>query len=287
MQYRTMKKTFIEQIKAKWAENKYVSVGLDPVWEKIPEHLRNGKSYGDPRVLFQFCREIIDATKDLVNSYKPNSAFFEAYGPQGIEALKDVCDHIHNTTEVPIILDFKRGDIGSTNEGYVTFAFEYLQADAVTVHPWLGKEAMKPFLDRKEKGIIVLCKTSNEGSDQFQNLMTDQKVPLYMHVAKTVNEDWNTNGNCMLVVGATYPAELQAVRATVPHLGILVPGIGAQGGDIEAALNAGLITGSKDGLIINSSRGIIYASASIDFAIAAREETSKLNEHIILCLEKR
>ncbi len=273
---------FINAVGHKWAENKFVCVGLDPVWGKLPQHLTSdSEKEGDPDVIFQFCKGIIDATKDIANSFKPNTAFYEAYGTDGMIALERVCEYIQATTDVPIILDFKRGDIGNTNLGSARFAFDVLGVDAVTVQPYLGKVAMQAFLDHADKGIIVLCKTSNEGSDevQSQSLGVDG-VKLYEYVAKQVSDTWNANNNCLLVVGATYPKELADVRAIVGDMPILVPGIGAQGGNLETTLRAGLIPGTLGGLIINSSRGIIYASSGEDFPDAARAEIQKLNDEI-------
>ncbi len=179
---------------------------------------------------------------------------------------------------IPVILDAKRADIGNTNEGYAKFAFDFLSADAITLHPYLGKEALKPFLERKERGIIILCRTSNSGAGEFQDLTIKEK-PLYKIIAENVTKDWNYNGNCGLVVGATYPAELEIVRHIVGGMPILIPGIGVQGGDVEKTVKAGV---DKEGLnaVINSSRGIIFASSNEDFAQKAREETEKLKNEI-------
>lgn len=201
-----------------------------------------------------FNKAIIDATCDLVCAYKPNSAFYEARGVEGITELKKTCDYLRKTyPEIPIILDAKRGDIGNTNEGYVTYAFDYLGADAITLHPYLGREALQPFLDRKDKGCIILCKTSNPGAGEFQDVGL-----LYQRVAKNVVKTWNSNGNCMVVVGATYPKDLAIIRRIVGNMTILVPGIGSQGGDIEKTVKAGMDSKGK-GLIISSSRFIIFA----------------------------
>jgi orotidine-5'-phosphate decarboxylase len=258
--------------------NSLVCVGLDSQVEKIPAHIRNGNS---PQ--FTFNKSIIDATHDLVCAYKPNSAFYEAFGSNGIAELKMTCDYLHNTyPEIPIILDAKRADIGSTNEGYAAFAFDYLGADAITLHPYLGRAALQPFLDREDKGCIMLCRTSNPGAGEFQDLsvqIANQSTKLYLHIAKKVSEEWNTNGNCLLVVGATYPDELSEVRAVAKDMTFLVPGIGAQGGDIKKTLVAGL-NSQHAGLIINSSRGIIFASDGKDFASRARQETEKLKSQI-------
>jgi orotidine-5'-phosphate decarboxylase len=243
--------------------NSLVCVGLDADVEKVGK----GKSQ------FLFNKAIIEATKDLVCSYKLNSAFYEAIGHKGIEDLRKTCEYLKtNYPEIPIIIDAKRADIGNTNEGYVQFIFTHLMADAVTVHPYLGYEAIRPFLNQLDKGIIVLCRTSNPGAGEFQDLNV-KGTPLYEIVAKRVARKWNANGNCLLVVGATYPKELSQVRRIVGQkMFFLVPGIGAQGGDIKATLKAGL-NKKKTGLIINSSRSIIFAKDP-------RRETEKLRDQI-------
>lgn len=249
-------------------------VGLDPDTSKLPEPFRGSN---DP--LFGFNKAIIDATADLVCAFKPNSAFYEARGADGIYELKKTCDYVKEYyPDIPIILDFKRGDIGNTNDNYVKFAFDYLGVDAVTIQPYQGRTALQPFLDRKDKGIIVLCKMSNEGSGEFQDLEAGG-AKLYLQVAGNVAKDWNSNGNCLLVVGATYPEELAEVRSRVGDMTILVPGVGAQGGDIEATLKAGL-NSAGGGLIINSSRAILYASGGDDFADAAHAAAAKTREDI-------
>ena len=253
--------------------------------EKLDRIIKKNKSLvcvGLDQNQFLFNKTIIEATHDLVCSYKLNTAFYESIGHEGINALKDTCDYLRQKyPEIPIIIDAKRGDIGNTNKGYVQFVFTYLGADAVTVHPYLGEEAIRPFLDQKNKGIIILCKTSNPGSDEFQNLQVSipslhdrakMVRPLYQIVAENVTKKWNKNKNCMLVVGATYPDELRQVRKIVGDMTLLVPGIGAQGGDLEATLKAGL-NSKKQGLIINSSRGIIFAKNP-------REEAEKLRDEI-------
>ncbi len=241
---------------------------------KLPEHVRNGEH---PQSTFN--KAIIDATFDLVCAYKPNTAFYESRGSVGIEALKRTCDYIkENYPEVPIIIDAKRADIGNTNEGYCKFVFEYLGADAITLHPYLGKEAVKPFLDRKDKGCIVLCKTSNPGSGEFQDLLINE-VPFYKIIAKNVSQEWNYNNNCSLVVGATYPEELAEVRSIVGSMPILIPGVGAQGGDIEKTVKAGKDVNGKNA-IINAGRSIIFASSALDYAQAARKEAEVLKNSI-------
>lgn len=260
--------------RAMTAKNSLVCVGLDSDIGKIPEHLR-----GQKNPVFAFNKAIIDATHDLVCAYKPNSAFYEGLGEEGIKELQMTCDYIRGTyPEIVLILDAKRGDIGNTNAGYVRFAFDTLGVDAITLHAYLGQEAMKPFLERMDKACIFLCRTSNPGAGEFQDLVVDGE-PLYLRVARNIATKWNANKNCMLVVGATYPEELAKVRAIAGDMTFLVPGVGAQGGDVEKIVKAG--KNSKGaGMIINSSRGIIFASDGEDFAQAARRETEKLRNEI-------
>lgn len=235
----TTNQTFLNKLKGKWGENKFVCVGLDK---------------GD----FEFNKNIIDQTFDLVCAYKPNAAFYEAAGIKGLEALKQTIDYIHQKdADITVILDAKRGDIESTNEAYAKAILDDLGVDAITIHPYLGKEAAEPFLQRIDKGIIVLVRTSNPGAGEFQDLIVEGK-PLYQVVAEHVANDWDTNGNCAVVVGATYPEELKKVREIVGDMSILVPGIGTQGGDLENTIKNGL-NSEKQGLIISSSRGIIFA----------------------------
>jgi orotidine-5'-phosphate decarboxylase len=266
---------FIEKLEnCSKKNNSLVCVGLDSDISKLPDVILKEKHQQ-----FSFNKAIIDATHDLVCAYKPNIAFYESRGLPGIEAIKLTCDYLRQTyPEIPLILDAKRADIGNTNEGYAKFAFDYLGVDAITLHPYLGKEALKPFLDRNDKGCIILCKTSNPGAGEFQDLEANHK-PLYQIVAENVVHDWNYNQNCLLVVGATYPDELKQVRKIVGEMMLLVPGIGAQGADLEKTLKAGL-TQQKSGLIINSSRVIIFASNGIDFAKVAQNETIKLKNAI-------
>jgi orotidine-5'-phosphate decarboxylase len=280
--------TFQEKLDKIVKKNKsLVCVGLDSDINKISS---GKKSYpiSTPTEqylsLLSFNKTIIEATADLVCSYKLNTAFYEAIGHEGINALKDTCDYLKKKyPETPIIIDAKRADIGNTNKGYVQFIFTYLSADAVTVHPYLGEEAIRPFLDCKDKGIFILCKTSNPGSGEFQNLefkvqnseLKAKKIEkLYQYIAYQVAHNWNKDKNCMLVVGATYPDELSQVRKIVGDMTLLIPGIGAQGGDLEATLKAGL-NSKKQGLIINSSRGIIFAKNPREEAMKLRNEINK------------
>lgn len=259
--------TFLEKLAARAAKaNSLLCIGLDPDPSKIPNQLS----------LLDFNKAIIDATAEFACAFKPNSAFYEAHGADGIEALRQTCAHIQTTyPEIPIILDFKRADIGNTNDQSAAFAFDYLGADAVTVQPYFGQEAVQPFLDHTDKGIIVLCRTSNPGAEEFQDLDVGSKK-LYLQVAENVSTKWNGNSNCLLVVGATNPEELAEVRRVVgEEMYLLVPGIGAQGGDIEATLKAG-----GDKLIINSGRAILYAGDGDDFAEAAAPEARKTRDEI-------
>jgi orotidine-5'-phosphate decarboxylase len=255
--------------------NSLVCIGLDSDMAKIPPSVKSR----NPQFLFN--KTIVDATHGLVCAYKPNSAFYEANGMEGIGELKKTCDYIREKyPEIVIILDAKRADIGNTNEGYARFVFDWLGADAITLHPYLGREALKPFLDRKEKGSIILCRTSNPGAGEFQDLLLGQKgKPLYQIIAEQVVTQWNVNDNCALVVGATYPLELSIVRRMVGSMPLLIPGIGAQGGDIEATTKAGVDQRGANAMI-NSSRGIIFASNGKDYAIRAREETMILRDTI-------
>lgn len=286
-----MGRNFMDLLKARWAKNAFVCVGLDSEYEKIPEAARKQKAGGLGDIMdsiFNFNAAIVDTTADLVCAYKPNIAFYEAYGLEGIQALIATIRYIRaSAPEIPIILDAKRADIGNTNNGYAKMAFDTLCVDAITVHPYLGREALKPFLDRKDKGVIVLCRTSNKGAEEFQDLavktmeigggdgVVTLHTPLYQLIANHVANDWNENGNCAVVAGATYPEELARIRRIVGDMPILIPGIGTQGGDVEKTVKAGK-SSDGSGMIVNSSSGIIFASKGDDFAEAARRETEKL-----------
>jgi len=250
-----------------------VCVGLDTDLDKVPKHLLKED---DP--IFAFNRSIIDSTSDLVCAYKPNLAFYEVFGSRGWEALKKTCDYIPR--QIPIILDGKRGDIGNTARMYARAVFETLGGDAVTVNAYMGKDALLPFLEYEDKCSFVLCLTSNQGAQDFQ-LSQVEGQPLYEIVARKV-VDWNEKGNCGLVVGATYPEQLKGIRETAASLPILIPGVGAQSGDLESTVRFGT---DKNGelAIINSSRAILYASSGEDFAEKARSETAKLRDSINRC----
>lgn len=210
---------------------------------------------GLDQVEFEINKRIVDATADLVCAYKPNLAFYEALGAHGWLQLEKILQYIREVNAaIPIIADAKRGDIDNTNKGYVKAIFDDLSCDAITVNPYLGGQALLPFLERADKGVIVLCRTSNIGSGELQDLVVNGK-PLWQIVAEKVSKDWNTRGNCLLVVGATYPDELKRVREVVGEMTLLVPGIGAQGGDVHTAVTNGVNSVGR-GMIINSSRAI-------------------------------
>jgi orotidine-5'-phosphate decarboxylase len=267
-----------ELLAGHFAAGRHLAVGLDTDPERIPDPVAPGAAPGE-RVV-EFNRAIVAATADLAAAYKPNSAFYEALGDEGFRALEETVATIRNAApEAAVILDAKRADIGSTNAGYVASAFDRLGVDAITVHPYLGGEALAPFLARQEKLVFVLARTSNPGAGEFQDLVADD-LPLYRHVARTVANDWNGAGNCGLVVGATYPEELRAVREDVPpEMPILIPGAGSQGGDVAAAVAANREAGS-DAYLINASRSIAYASSGEDFAAAARAAARSLDAEI-------
>lgn len=291
-------RNFREMLEAQWVKGNFVCVGLDSELAKIPESMRRSDTAS---TIFYFNAAIVDATKDAVCAYKPNIAFYAAHGGDGLKALRETILHIRaKAPGVPVILDAKRADIGNTNAGYVQEAFENLKADAITVYPYLGAEALQPFLERADKGVIVLCRTSNPGAGEFQDLPVaiDSEegqslgvafglepkqygyvAKLYQHVAWRVTHKWNKNDNCALIVGATYPQELAEVRKIVGDMPILIPGIGAQGGDVEKTVLAGRDSRGW-GMIINSSQGIIFASSGKDFAEAAGRETLKLRDLI-------
>lgn len=247
-----------------------VCVGLDSAYERLPEWFRV-----QDLPQFAFNRWVIEQTHPYVTAYKPNIAFYEARGEEGLSALEATVRYLREQhPDIVTICDAKRADIGSTNQGYVTAIFDRMGFDAVTLNPYLGREALAPFLARADKACIVLARTSNPGAGELQDLMVDG-VPLWQVVARQVHDAWNALGNCMLVAGATYPDELRQIRATVGEMTLLVPGIGAQGGDIEATVRAGL-NASRRGMIINSSRGVIFAD---DPAAAARDLRNAINRY--------
>ncbi len=285
-------RNFRAMLEAKWDAGKFVCVGLDSEFGKIPKsaHRSGNESEVDvANTIVAFNRAIVEATKDLVCAYKPNAAFYEAHGPDGLVALhRTIVDIRALAPDVPVIFDAKRADIGNTNNGYAMEAFDFLRADAITVHPYFGAEALQPFLARAEKGVIVLCHTSNKGAGELQDVDVSGDVvpggymPLYKYIAHRVAREWNRNGNCALVVGATYPDQLREVREVVGDMPILIPGVGKQGGDVEKTVAAGKDSRGR-GMVINSSSGVIFASKESDFAEAARAETEKLHHLINQC----
>lgn len=272
---------FVTALQHRWRDaNSLVCVGLDPEPAKFP-----GKFAHDPDAVFTFCRDIVDATAEYACSFKPQIAHFAALSAE--DALQRLIAHIHaNHPGIAVILDSKRGDIGSTAQHYATEAFDRYAADAVTANPYLGRDSVQPFLDRADRGVVILCRTSNPGAGDLQDLLVQAENsaarPLYQHVAEKVARDWNQHGNCALVVGATWPEQLREVRAIVGDLPFLVPGVGAQGGDVEAVVtNARTADGT--GLIVSSSRAILYASNGDDYAeaaaLAARSLRDEINRH--------
>lgn len=272
-----MTHTFMQALRARWqSADTLVCVGLDPEPAKFPARFAN-----DPDAVFAFCRDIANATAEYACAFKPQIAHFAALGAE--DALQRLIAHLHATHPgVPVILDAKRGDIGSTAQRYVAEAFERFGADAVTVNPYLGRDSVQPFLDRSDKGVVILCRTSNPGAADLQDLPiahAGATRPLYQHVAETIARDWNDHGNVSLVVGATWPEQLREVRAIVGDMPFLVPGVGAQGGDVEAVVTHAK-TADGIGLMVSSSRAILYASNGDDYADAAAREARTLRDAI-------
>ncbi|HPO20650.1 MAG TPA: orotidine-5'-phosphate decarboxylase [Rubrivivax sp.] len=248
--------------RAQQANHSMLCVGLDPEAAKFPLAWR-----GDAARIFDFCAAIVDATKDVVCAFKPQIAYFAAQRAE--DQLERLIEHIHRTApSVPVILDAKRGDIGATAEQYAREAFERYRADALTLSPFMGFDSLEPYLAYEGKGLILLCRTSNPGGSELQAQRLDSGDRLFEHIARLAAGPWNAGGRLGLVVGATYPQEIARVRELAPTLPLLIPGIGAQGGDAEATVRAGW---RADGpIIVSSSRAILYASAGTDFAGAAR-----------------
>jgi len=268
--------TFCERLVQAIEKNRsLLCIGLDPDLERFPEGVAR-----DPEGIVAFNRAIVEATADLVCAYKPNLAFYLAHGAAGIAALAEIRHLV--PPDIPVILDAKLGDIASTSAAYARAVFETLGFDAVTVHPYLGSEALEPFLAARERGVFVLIRTSNPGATELQDVPVGESgEPLYLWLADRVRE-WNERcGNLGLVVGATYPVDLALVRQRCPELPILAPGVGAQGGDLEEAVRAGLAEGTGP-LIVAVSRSVLYASSGPDFAEAARATAQRLRDAIEL-----
>ena len=273
--------TFIESLNAAWeCNNSLLCVGLDPDPAKFPAQFKN-----KPNAVFDFCASIVDATADLVCCFKPQIAYFAAQRAE--DQLEALIAHIHaKHPGTPVILDAKRGDIGSTAEQYAVEIFERYKADAITVNPYMGRDSVDPYLAYPDKGVILLCRTSNPGGSDLQFLdvgTAEQPEKLYERVARLVASEWNSTGQCALVVGATFPGEIARVREIVGDMPLLVPGIGAQGGDVEATVRAGRTNKGQApgrGLMINSSRAILYAGKGEDFASAARRVAQETRDTI-------
>jgi orotidine-5'-phosphate decarboxylase len=269
---------FINKLNAAWRSNdSLLCVGLDPDIARFPAHLRE-----HPDGIVEFCKAIIDATADLACAFKPQIAYFAALGAE--DQLEAICAYLRERyPHIPLVLDAKRGDIGATAHQYAREAYERYGADAVTVNPYMGFDSVEPYMAWPDRGVIVLCRTSNAGGSDLQFLDVGG-VPLYQHVARLVAQQWNKNGQCALVVGATFAEDLAQVRRIVGDMPLLVPGIGAQGGDIAATVAAGR-TADGAGMMINSSRAILYAQpqGDEDFAQAARrvarETRDAINAH--------
>ena len=271
--------TFIEKLRARWQQaDSLVCVGLDPDPAKLPDAFVD-----DEDALFSFCRDIVDATAGYACAFKPQIAYFAAHNG-GEAALQRLIAHVNGAhPDVPVILDAKRGDIGSTAAQYAVEAFERYGADAVTLNPYMGRDSADPFLQYNDRGCVFLCHTSNPGARDFQELTVPDGSgggePLYQRIARTIAGEWNADGNCALVVGATFPEELKVIRGIVGDMPLLIPGIGAQGGDIEAVVRNGR-TADGTGLVINSSRGILYASSGAGYAEAAADAARDLRDAI-------
>ncbi len=256
---------FTDKLEHAWRHSgSMLMVGLDPDPTRFPDELR-----GRPDALYEFCKAIIDATAPHVCGIKPQIAYFASARAE--EQLEALCAYVKQRyPHLPLVLDAKRGDIGSTAEHYAREAFERYDADAVTVNPYLGFDSVQPYLAWEERGIVVLCRTSNKGGSDLQFLQVQDGQPLYLRVADLVANQWNGNGQCALVVGATFPEEIAKVRARVGDMPLLIPGIGAQGGDIPATVQAGR-NSKGTGMMINSSRAILYASNGDNWREAAAE----------------
>ena len=266
--------TFLDMLgAAERQNNSMLCVGLDPEPARFP-----GQLNGDASKIYDFCAAIVDATADLVSAFKPQIAYFAAHRAE--DQLERLIAHMRRAApQVPVILDAKRGDIGSTAAQYAIEAFERYGADAVTLSPFMGFDSVTPYLKYHGKGAFLLCRTSNPGGDDLQNqrLASVEGQPLlYEHIARLAQGPWNLNGQLGLVVGATYPAEIERVRAVAPTVPLLIPGVGAQGGDALATVKAGWRPGAP--IVVNSSRAILYASPGADFAEAARREAVKTRD---------
>lgn len=262
--------TFFEMVaNAEVRNSSHLCIGIDPKVSRIPIHLGDSES-----ALYDFCVAIVDATKDLASSFKPQIAYFAAENAQDV--LKSVITYIHDSTDIPVILDAKRGDIETTTEQYAREAFETFAADAVTANPYMGADGIAPFTCYTGKGVFVLCKTSNSSAGEVQNCRLEDGRFLYEHIAELACDRWNEAGNVGLVVGATMPEEASLIREIVGPMPLLIPGVGAQGG----ALDQIIASAAGGGILINSARAINYAGTGEDFAEQARSAAQELRDEI-------
>lgn len=309
MKCASSERVFQDLLQKRWEKGTCLVVGLDSDYDQLSDQCR-GSSVAES--IFWFNRQIIDATYDLVCAYKLNMAFYLQEGVEGMMALLKTILYVHHVChDIPVILDGKWGDVPNTNKAYAKAVFDYYKADAITVNPYVGGKALQPFLERKNKGIIVLCRTSNEGAGEFQDLHTlsfdlrdkpekytneewlsfcQGPIPLYQRVVFHVAELWNTNHNCSVVVGATYPEEARLIREIAPKLPFLIPGVGVQTAEQETDLEATILAsrdGEQLGMMVNASRSIIFASSGPDFARAAEREARRLRDAINKYREKK
>lgn len=271
---------FIHKLKLHWKSKKFLCVGLDPNYSKLSGSLLSQTSSVE-QAFVNFNCDIIDAVASYVCAFKPNIAFYEAYGVEGWNSLVKTIRYIQfKYKNIPIILDAKRGDIANTNKEYAKAYFDDLRVDGLTVHPYMGKDSLMPFLEYKEKGVLVLLKTSNPGADELQDLIIrKENKRLFEVIAQKITHEWNMHGNCGVVVGATYAKDLSVVRKIVKDMPILIPGTGAQGGKLEQTI-ASSLTQSKDGIIVNASRSILYSSSDTNYIVAASTEANRIDSAI-------
>lgn len=271
---------FTDRLRRAWRRSQFVCVGLDPDPDQVAATIGDGDA---AETVSAFTRAVVDATCDVVAAYKPNAAFYEQFGPPGMEALRSTISHIHEVApDAVVILDAKRGDIEHTNEAYAAALFDIYEADAVTVQPYLGGAALSAYLDRLDRGVIVLCRTSNPGGGEVQDLPVGDE-PLYLHLARVAEHSWNRNGNLGLLVGATWPAEIALVRDAAPSLPLLIAGAGRQEGEVTDAVQAAAIDGGG-GFVISASRSIANAGAGAGFADAARAAALALHDEVVAAL---
>lgn len=272
--------SFNQLLQDRWNDERLVCVGLDPDLDRLPDSVRIPSNTAESVISFN--TSIIDATHEFASSYKPNSAYYEKLGLEGVKALIETITYVkRNYPAIPVILDGKRGDIGTSTEAYESAAFDVFDADAATVNPYFGRVALQSFLSHVDKGVIVMGANTDPGAGEFQDLPIPARggghEPLYKHICRQVSESWNINGNCAVTACATQPEKVAQIRSVIGDMPILLLGAGAQGGDIIESVNVGIGV-DNFGLIVNSSRSIIYASPDNDFAEAANAATRTLND---------